>query len=68
MTDRDLIMKHGGPAALAELLKFRKPGGVQRVQNWMTRGIPAKVKLDHPDLFLSALVSATDTSAQEGAQ
>lgn len=68
MTDRDLIMKHGGPAALAELLKFRKPGGVQRVQNWMTRGIPAKVKLDHPDLFLSAAVLATDAPAQEGAQ
>lgn len=68
MTDRDLIMKHGGPAALAELLKFRKPGGVQRVQNWMTRGIPAKVKLDHPDLFLSPLAFSTDAQSQEGAQ
>ncbi len=50
MTDAELIRNLGGPTVLAARLKFKK-GGVQRVANWMTRGIPARVKLDHPDLF-----------------
>jgi len=53
MNDAELISHHGGPAKVAELLKYDKAaGGVQRVQNWLTRGIPSKVKLDHPHLFL----------------
>lgn len=50
--DKKLIERLGGPAKVAELLAYPKHGGVQRVQNWMTRGIPAKVKLEHPALFL----------------
>lgn len=50
-TDQELIANLGGPTKLAERLGYAKAGGAQRVQNWMTRGIPAKVKLDHPDLF-----------------
>lgn len=50
--DRKLIEELGGPSRVAELLNYPKHGGAQRVQNWMTRGIPAKVKLEHPDLFL----------------
>ena len=50
--DRTLIELLGGPAKLAEKLGYDKDGGVQRVQNWLTRGIPAAVKLEHPDLFL----------------
>jgi hypothetical protein len=52
MDDKQRIESLGGPAKLAKLLGFKKIGGVQRVQNWITRGIPARVKLDHPDLFL----------------
>lgn len=52
MDDADLINTLGGPAKVARLLGFEK-FGVQRVQNWITRGIPAQVKLDHPELFLA---------------
>lgn len=51
--DKKLIDDLGGPTKVAELLGYDKHGGVQRVQNWTTRGIPPKVKLEHPDLFLS---------------
>ena len=50
-TDRELIKKLGGPAKVARLLKFKKNGGTQRVHNWITRGIPARVKLNNPDIF-----------------
>ena len=53
MSDSDLIDLLGGPARLAARLGFEKSGGVQRVHNWRIRGIPARVKLQHPDLFLS---------------
>lgn len=53
MSDSELIDLLGGPTRLAERLGYIKAGGVQRVQNWKARGIPARVKLDHPDLFLS---------------
>ena len=49
-TDREIIEALGGPAKVAKLLKFEK-FGTQRVFNWMTRGIPAQVRLDHPRLF-----------------
>lgn len=52
MSDSELIDILGGPTRLAERLGYQKAGGVQRVQNWKSRGIPARVKLDHPDLFL----------------
>ena len=53
MNDSELIEQLGGPTKVAELLKYDKHGGVQRVQNWLTRGIPPKVKLERPDLFLN---------------
>lgn len=53
MSDSDLIEKLGGPTQLARLLDYRKPGSVQRVQNWKARGIPARVKLARPDLFMT---------------
>ena len=52
--DRAIIERLGGPARVAEMLKLNKFGGVQRVSNWVRRGIPAQVKLDHPDIFLTA--------------
>lgn len=50
--DESLIKSLGGPAKVAEILGYEKHGGTQRVQNWITRGIPPKVKLEHPELFL----------------
>lgn len=51
MTDKAIIEKHGGPAKLARKLGFEKHNGTQRVSNWITRGIPPRVKLEHPELF-----------------
>jgi hypothetical protein len=62
--DRELILKLGGPSKVAELLKLPKEGGQQRVHNWMTRGIPAQVKVDHPDLFMPGLVRAETVDQQ----
>lgn len=53
--DRQLIESLGGPAKVADLLGYDKAGGVQRVYNWMVRGIPSRVKLDHPEIFLRTL-------------
>lgn len=50
--DKALIEELGGPAKLADRLGYDKDGGVQRVQNWTTRGIPAAVKVTRPDLFM----------------
>lgn len=56
--DKKIIISLGGPAKVAELLGLNKStGGVQRVQNWMTRGIPAKEKLKRPDLFLRGVMT-----------
>jgi hypothetical protein len=52
--DKKLIEQLGGPSKLAEILGYDKHGGVQRVQNWIARGIPPKVKLDRPDIFLKS--------------
>lgn len=53
MEDKQIIETLGGPAKVAELLGLDKAhGGVQRVHNWLARGIPAKQKLARPDLFL----------------
>jgi hypothetical protein len=52
MSDSDLIDQLGGPAKVCDLLHIPRHGGVQRVQNWKARGIPARVKLERPDLFL----------------
>lgn len=53
MDDKTLIESLGGPTRVCEILGYEKAGGVQRVQNWMTRGIPPKVKLEHPEIFLN---------------
>jgi hypothetical protein len=59
--DKQLIEDLGGPTKVAELLGYDKHGGVQRVQNWLSRGIPPKVKLERPDLFLGAPSSPEGT-------
>jgi hypothetical protein len=51
MTDSEIISHYGGPTSFAKLLGLTTPGSVQRVSNWVIRGIPADVKLQHPHLF-----------------
>ena len=63
-SDSQLIDDLGGPARVAERLGYDKLGGVQRVQNWKTRGIPSKVKLEHPDLFLRGVATAAPPPAE----
>jgi len=46
-SDKDLIESLGGATKVAARLGC----SVQRVQNWKDRGIPAQVRLDHPDVF-----------------
>lgn len=62
-SDRQLIADLGGPTKVCERLGYPKQGGVQRVQNWMTRGIPARVKLDHPDVFLAQRPPDTNSAS-----
>lgn len=47
LSDKDLIEQLGGATKIAARLGC----SVQRVQNWKDRGIPAQVRLDHPDVF-----------------
>lgn len=47
-SDYELIQSLGGTTALARMLGY----SVQRVQNWVLRGIPALEKLKHSDLLL----------------
>ena len=61
-TDKKIIEDLGGPAAVAELLGYEKHGGVQRVQNWLSRGIPPKVKVERPDLFMKPALKAARAS------
>lgn len=46
--DKEALLKLGGSTKVAELLGYKDK---QRVQNWMRRGIPARVKLEYPHLF-----------------
>lgn len=57
MTDADIIRALGGPTEVARRLGFTS-GGVQRVHNWLQRGIPARIKLEHPALFIARQGSA----------
>lgn len=64
MTDKDRIKALGGPAKVAELLGYDKAkGGVQRVQNWLDRGIPPAVKVEFPHIFMTG----RNTNAKAGA-
>mgnify|MGYP003419521679 CR=1 FL=1 len=67
-TDRKLIADLGGPAKVAELLEFPKYGGVQRVQNWTQRGIPAAIKVAYPRMFMPELALALANTAQQATE
>lgn len=62
MTDSELIDQLGGPSRVAELLALER-WGAQRVCNWRKRGIPARVKLQYPHLFLVAGIGAPAPAA-----
>jgi hypothetical protein len=66
--DQKLIEALGGPSKVAQLLGFPKFGGQQRVQNWLTRGIPPAVKVLRPDLFMPELAEAQSGKAQAAIQ
>lgn len=55
MNDKELIQALGGPTTVAKKLGLEGKKGVCRVSNWMRRGIPAKVKLDHLGIFIQPL-------------
>ncbi len=57
-----LIERLGGAAEVARLLGYSEKGGAQRVHNWKTRGIPAEVKLQWPELFLTELIDRVKSS------
>ena len=54
-TDKDIIVALGGSTKVAEMLGLKSK---QRVQNWMTRGIPSEVKLQYPHIFLNPNISS----------
>jgi hypothetical protein len=73
MTDHEIISHYGGPTGFANLLGLTASGSVQRVSNWVKRGIPAEVKLQHPHLFgitIGPITQATELAdpgaTQEG--
>lgn len=49
MTDKELIKQLGGVVAVSDYLGV----SYQCVFNWLTRGIPSKVKVDNKEIFLS---------------
>lgn len=57
MSDKELILRLGGVTKVAYMLGV----STSVVGNWMKRGIPARVKLNHPELF------AAEPIDQEGA-
>ncbi|RLL32498.1 hypothetical protein D9K80_13825 [Acinetobacter cumulans] len=57
--DKATLLKLGGSTKVAELLGYKDK---QRVQNWMKRGIPARVKLEYPHLFLNPNIQSNSTT------
>jgi len=63
--DAQLIAHLGGPAKVAELLGLDKQGGTQRVQNWIARGIPYRVRVEHPKIFKKINLPKVDLPAPQ---
>lgn len=54
-----IIKALGGPSKVAELLKLTGKHPTQRVQNWIERGIPLRVQIEHGPLLRRAERKAT---------
>jgi len=67
--DAELIRALGGPTKVARLLSPVEPVLVQSVQNWLHRGIPSRIKVLHPHIFMQdhALTQAP-VSSENAAQ
>lgn len=50
MQDKEIIKKLGGVKAVSGFLGV----GYTTVYNWIERGIPAHIKVKHPELFMPA--------------
>lgn len=61
--DQQTIATMGGAAKVSRLLGYG-PMGTQRVHNWMRRGIPAAVRVEHPHLFMPNMAQALANTAQ----
>ncbi|HFG6873673.1 TPA: hypothetical protein ACGIJQ_000272 [Acinetobacter baumannii] len=59
--DKEILLKLGGSTKVAELLGFKDK---QRVQNWMKRGIPAKIKLQYPHIFLNPNIQSHNAALE----
>lgn len=51
-SESKIIDALGGPTEVAKKLGYKLPSGAARVSNWKKRGIPAKIKLEFPWMFL----------------
>jgi len=49
--DSLLIDQLGGPSVVARALGYDTRGGVQRVHNWKSRGIPPLIRITRSDVF-----------------
>ena len=58
--DAEILDEQGGPGAVARKLGYSH----QRVHNWYSRGIPAQVVLDHPDVFEMKLKAISKHKAE----
>lgn len=67
MNDKELIQALGGPTTVAKKLGLEGKKGVCRVANWMRRGIPAQVKLDHLGIFIQPLSRDRGTRSEKSA-
>ena len=49
MTDQELIKRLGGVKTISQFFNFKH----NTVNNWVHRGIPAQVKVDYQEYFLT---------------
>jgi hypothetical protein len=52
MTDKEIIEFYGGGTKLARKLGLLTHHDRIKVNLWKSRGIPAKIKLQYPEIFL----------------
>lgn len=56
--DKQIIKQLGGAGKVSKLVGVSR----QRAQNWLTRGIPAKIKIQFPELFLKEVAMKKEKS------